>query len=336
MSTLRILGNRNVILVLALSLGLFWGQGVEISETLVLPALAFVMTLSTISVESSLFNNPNRWLRPALAGVLSNYFLLGGIIILLSRILPLNEAFKVGYLILAAAPPAVGVIPFTSILDGDVEFSLIGTLACYLGAFLMIPLVFNVFLDQSFDFHQSLIITLVQLILLPLIASRIVRYVNLVNRIEPFRGLLTNWSFFIVIYTVVGVNRQTIIKDPYYLLPAGVLTIVTTYFLGYGVEQIGKLTGYDPKRVTSLMLLSTSKNAGFAAGLALTLFGRETALPVTVQTILMLTYIIFLDLRRSRSNEKPRSRRYEKTSKKGDNDMEYFDDTRSMLLISAL
>jgi BASS family bile acid:Na+ symporter len=46
-----------------------------------------------------------------------------------------------------------------------------------------------------------------------------------------------------------------------------------------------------------MILLGTSKNAGLAAGLALTLFTRETAVPSTVQTISMLTYVIYLDLR---------------------------------------
>jgi BASS family bile acid:Na+ symporter len=48
-----------------------------------------------------------------------------------------------------------------------------------------------------------------------------------------------------------------------------------------------------------MVLLGTSKNAGLAAGLALTLFGRETAVPSTVQTIFMLIYVILLDLRKS-------------------------------------
>jgi hypothetical protein len=49
-----------------------------------------------------------------------------------------------------------------------------------------------------------------------------------------------------------------------------------------------------------MILLGTSKNAGFAAGLALTLFNKQTAVPSTVQTIFMLSYIIFLDLKKGR------------------------------------
>ena len=299
-STLKLLGNRNFILVLALSLGLFWGQGVELTEMLVIPALAFVMVLSTIGVDGSLFRTPSRWLNPALVGLFMNYILLGGLIVALSSLLPLKEDFRTGYIILAAVPPAVGVIPFTSILDGDVEFSLIATLACYFGAFLFTPLIFSVFLGQSFDYQLGLFITLIQLILVPLIISRIVRYINWAQRIEPVRGLLTNWSFFIVVYTIVGVNRQVFFSDPMSLLPAAVLTVTTSYLLGYVIEKAGHRMRFDVKKVTSMLLLGTSKNAGFAAGLALSLFGRQTAIPITVQTVLMLSYIVFLDLKKSR------------------------------------
>ena len=267
---------------------------------LVIPALAFVMVLSTIGVDGSLFRTPSRWLNPALVGLFMNYILLGGLIVALSSLLPLKEDFRTGYIILAAVPPAVGVIPFTSILDGDVEFSLIATLACYFGAFLFTPLIFSVFLGQSFDYQLGLFITLIQLILVPLIISRIVRYINWAQRIEPVRGLLTNWSFFIVVYTIVGVNRQVFFSDPMSLLPAAVLTVTTSYLLGYVIEKAGHRMRFDVKKVTSMLLLGTSKNAGFAAGLALSLFGRQTAIPITVQTVLMLSYIVFLDLKKSR------------------------------------
>jgi len=298
-----LLSNRNIILILALSLGLFWGQGVQWTEMLVIPALAFVMMLSTTSIKGKLFRSPGIWLKPAMTGLFLNYVILGGLIITLSNLLPLEEHYRTGYLILSAVPPAVGVIPFTSILNGDVEFSLIGCLTCYIGAFITIPLMFSTILGISFEFQSQLIITLVELILIPLLLSRFLLYSGLASRIEPVRGVLTNWSFFIVIYTVVGVNRDVFFSQPLSLLPAAILTIMTTYLLGYIIEKVGKMLRTNPQQVTSMLLLGTSKNAGFSAGLALTLFGKKTAIPITVQTVMMLSYIIFLDLQKSRKRD---------------------------------
>jgi BASS family bile acid:Na+ symporter len=296
-----LLRDRNFILSLALALGFLLGEGALWTERLVLPVLAFVMMLSTTSVTGGLFRSPRRLLAPLLAGVTMNYVVLGGLILLLSSLLVLEEPLRVGFVVLAAVPPAVGVIPFTGFLDGDVEFSLIGTLSCYLGAFIVTPLILFSLLGLSAGFQVKLFTTLVELIIIPLALSRVLVHTGVASRIAPVRGTLINWSFFLVVYTVVGLNRGVFLSRPSSLIPAAAITATTTYLLGYAIDRAGRFLRVDPKRVVSMVLLGTSKNAGFAAGLALTLFGRQTAIPSTIQTILMLSYVIFLDLKARRS-----------------------------------
>ena len=301
MSRLKgLLRDRNFILSLALTLGILLGQGAHWTEKLVLPALAFVMMLSTTSVTGSLFRSPRRLLTPILAGVTMNYVLLGGLILLLSGLLIPEGPLRIGFVILAAVPPAVGVIPFTGFLDGDVEFSLIGCLSSYLGAFIATPLILFTFLGLSAGFQVKLFTTMFQLIIIPLFLSRILVYTGVASRIAPVKGTLLNWSFFLVVYTVVGLNREVLLSQPSSLIPAAAITLATTFLLGYLIEQAGRTLHLDPKKVISVVLLGTSKNAGFAAGLALTLFGRQTAIPSTIQTISMLSYVIFLDLKKRR------------------------------------
>jgi BASS family bile acid:Na+ symporter len=298
-----LLRDRNFILSLALALGFLVGQGAQWTERLVLPALGFVMMLSTTSVTGSLFRSPRTLLAPLLAGVTMNYVVLGGLILLLSGLLIIEGPLRTGFVVLASVPPAVGVIPFTGFLDGDVEFSLIGCLACYLGAFIATPLILFTLLGLSAGFQIKLFTTMFQLIIIPLALSRILVYTGVASRIAPVKGTLLNWSFFLVVYTVVGLNRQVFLSQPSSLIPAAAITITTTYLLGYVIERAGRILRVDPKKVISLVLIGTSKNAGFAAGLALTLFGRQTAIPSTIQTVFMLSYVIFLDLkmRRQRS-----------------------------------
>jgi len=229
-----------------------------------------------------------------------NYVLLGGLILLLSGLLIPEGPLRIGFVILAAVPPAVGVIPFTGFLDGDVEFSLIGCLSSYLGAFIATPLILFTFLGLSAGYQVKLSSTLFQLIIVPLLLSRILVYTGVASRIAPVKGTLLNWSFFLVVYTVVGLNREVLLSQPSSLIPAAAITLATTFLLGYLIEQAGRTLHLDPKKVISVVLLGTSKNAGFAAGLALTLFGRQTAIPSTIQTISMLSYVIFLDLKKRR------------------------------------
>jgi BASS family bile acid:Na+ symporter len=295
-----LLRNRNFILFLALTLGFVIGQGSYWTEKIVLPLLAFVMMLSTTSISGGLFRSPRKLLSPVLAGITMNFLVLGGLILLVSGLLVPEEYLRIGFVILAAVPPAVGVIPFTGFLDGDVDFSLIGCLACYLGAFIATPLILFTFLGLSSGFQVKLIVTMVELIIIPLALSRILVYSGVASRIESVKGSLINWSFFLVVYTVVGLNREVFLSRPLSLIPAAGVTILTTFLLGYVIERGGRALRVDPKKIISMILLGTSKNAGFAAGLALTLFNKQTAVPSTVQTIFMLSYIIFLDLKKGR------------------------------------
>lgn len=300
---ISLLRDRNFILTLALALGFIVGQGAQLTSNLVLPALAFVMMLSTTSVTGNLFRSPKTLFAPIFAGIALNYVVLGGLKILLGTLFLPEGPLRTGFIILAAVPPAVGVIPFTGFLDGDVDFSLIGLLTCYLGAFVATPLILFTFLGLSAGFQVTLFTTMFQLIIIPLVLSRILVYTGVASKIAPIKGTLLNWSFFLVVYTVVGLNREVFLSQPSSLIPAAAITFVTTFLLGYLIERVGRMLRIDSKKIISLVLLGTSKNAGFAAGLALILFSRQSAIPSTLQTITMLSYIIFLDLklRRKRS-----------------------------------
>jgi BASS family bile acid:Na+ symporter len=145
----------------------------------------------------------------------------------------------------------------------------------------------------------KLLATMAQVIIIPLILSRVLVRTGAAKRMAKVRGPLMNWCFFLVIYTTVGLNRQVFFSQSLSLVPVAVLAVATTFLLGTAIERVGRFIKLDSKRIISMVLLGTSKNAGLAAGLALTLFGRETAVPSTVQTIFMLTYVILLDLRKS-------------------------------------
>ncbi len=295
---IRLLRNRNFILVLALVLGLLLGDGSQWTEELVLPVLAFVMMLSTTSISGTLFTSPRALLVPIIVGITLNYGVLGGLMLVLSRLNILEESFRTGYVLLAAVPPAVGIIPFTGFMEGDMDFSLVGSIAGYLGAFIFTPLILFSFLGLTSGFQFKLLITMVELIIIPLILSRVLVYTSVASKITSLRGPLINWSFFLVIYTVVGLNRGVFLNQPSTIAPLIIIAVTTTFLLGILIEKVCQILHIVPKRVVSMVLLGTSKNAGFAAGLALTLFSKETAIASTVQTIFMLAFIIFLDLRK--------------------------------------
>jgi len=294
------LRHRDTLLLLALLLGLFLGQGARWTERLVVPVLAVVMTLSTMGVPGSLFLAPRNLLLPAFAGVAVNYGVLGSLLLGLNFLLVRDEALRHGFIITAAVPPAIAVIPFTVILNGDPNFTLIATIGCYLAALLLTPLIAFIFIGSGFVESGKILTLMVELILIPLIFSRVLLWSKVAEIVEPLKGTITNWGFFLVTYTIVGLNRDLFFAQPLAFLPAAFIALASTFLLGFSIEKTSRFFRVDSRLTTSLVLLGTQKNTGLAAGLALTLFSERTAVPATLSTIFMLVYFIWLSFKQRR------------------------------------
>jgi BASS family bile acid:Na+ symporter len=297
--------NRDFILVSAVVCGLALGRGANWTQPLVLPALAVVMTLSTMGVRSEMLRSPRELWRPALSGLLLNYVVLGGILLGLSFLLIREPAMNDGFVLLVAVPPAIAVIPFTEFLRGNTTFSLLATVACYLGALIITPLIALGFWGTSFIEPGTLILVIVELIAAPLLISRVLLRTSVAIRLEPIKGTITNWSFFVVMYTIVGMNRGLFLQRPLSLVPVAVIALVSTFLLGTVIAMVGKSIGIDRSTLTSLVLLGTLKNYGIAGGLALALFSKKTAIPAAVSSVFMIVYIIWLDFEKHRITPDP-------------------------------
>jgi bile acid:Na+ symporter, BASS family len=292
--------NRDFTLILSVFCGLLLGQGATWTKSLVLPALAVVMTLSTMGVKGEALRSGQGWWRPVLSGLLLNYVMLGGVLLGLSYFMISGAAMRDGFVLLVAVPPAIAVIPFTDFLKGNTAFSLLGTVACYLGALVITPFITLAFFGTGFIEPWSLIMVIAELILVPLILSRILLWSSLGRRLDSVKGTIINWSFFLVMYTIVGFNREIFFTRPLILLPVVVIAVASTFILGGLIEKVGRFMNLDRPTLISLVLLGTLKNYGIAGGLALTLFGRKTALPAAVSSVFMIVYIIWLDIKKRR------------------------------------
>ncbi|MFH2119812.1 MAG: hypothetical protein ABIJ25_05370 [Pseudomonadota bacterium] len=294
----NLLRNRNAIFLLALAAALAFPAVTPVTRHLVLPALALAMTLSTMEIGNDLFRKPRALLFPAFLGIIMSYIILGNIIIGLAAVMIRDETIWTGFILLAAVPPAVAVIPFSGFLKGNGPLSLIGTVGAYLGGLAIMPLIaVGLLSSAAFDPLQLFMVTL-ELIVLPLCVSRILIRKGWRERILPYRGTVTNWSFFVVLYTLVGLNRDIIFGQTSTLLPVAAISIFTMFILGFLIDWLGSRFHLPRETRTSLVLLGTLKNQGMAGGIALTMFSQEATIPAAVSTIVMIVYIIWLDFRK--------------------------------------
>ena len=296
----NLLKNRDFLLILSIVLGLFLGDGAQWTRNLVIPGLAVIMTLAVMGIPGSVFRSPRSLIIPTLVGLALNYGLHGGIILGLSGLLIQEESLRAGFVMVAAAPPAVAVIPFTVILKGDAPFSVVATVGGYLGALLLMPLITFGMLGSGYADHGQLVWVMIELILAPLLISRALRWTGLSERLEFYKGAVTNWGFFLVTYTIVGLNRSVFLTQPLSILPVFLVALAAIFLLGFIIDRIGRLLRVNSRRRLSLVLLGTHKNTGLAAGLALSLLGERTALPATVSTVFMIVYVVWLSIKQGR------------------------------------
>ncbi|NPU85048.1 MAG: hypothetical protein HPY65_11220 [Syntrophaceae bacterium] len=257
-----------------------------------------MLTLSTLGISNDLFRKPGKLIVPSLTGIFLNYLVLGNVIIVLSALLIREDLLWKGFVLMAAVPPAVAVIPFTTYLRGDLFVSLVGTVGGYLGGLVLMPLMLFCLLGGDFADPLLLIQHALVLIVLPLAASRLILWRGWDLRIRPVRGPLTDWGFFLVIYAITGLNQDILFRNPAVLIPIAAIAFATTFVLGFLVGRVAKFFRVKDETATSLILLGTLKNYGLTGGLALSLFGREAALPAAVGSLFLILYYIWLGRKR--------------------------------------
>ena len=112
---------------------------------------------------------------------------------------------------------------------------------------------------------------------------------------ELHRGPITNWAFFVVMYTIVAVNRDVILEHAAALVPVVLVSVSVTFLLGFLVYVVAVKSGAGHEDGVSLTLIFTLKNYALAGGVAMTFLSDISALPAAVQTGVMILYIIWLD-----------------------------------------
>jgi BASS family bile acid:Na+ symporter len=282
--------NTAFILTLAVAFGFFLPGPAERIEPLVIPALFLMMAFSMAGIDLGL---PP--IRRALAGFLINYLFLSGLILSLAPMVLEEEALVLGFVVMAAVPPAVAVVPLTKLLAGDVRLALYSEALSYLASLALMPLIVLLFAGEAgagVRVGDTLEIVLL-LILLPLLASRLVGRL----RIDPAHPI--NAGLFTVTYIVVGLNSSAISMEV-----GGVLlvAVVRTFASGAIVYAAAALAGVERPQRVAYTLFGSFKNLGLAATVALLLFGPRAAVPAAVCILTETGFYILLSALAGRRN----------------------------------
>jgi len=291
----KLFRNRNFILILAIVLGLSIGKhGATPIQPAVLPLLALAMTLSATNVKSRDFLSLKAVPRIMVYSILLNYVVLGGSLLLMSHWLVDDHELWTGFVLLAAVPPAVAVTPFSQSLGGDTRFALIGMTACYIAAIGIMPLSILIFLGIDYFDPLRLLQILGELMVIPVLASRLLLVTGTAQRVDPWKGTILNWVFFFVIFTLIGLNRQAFFGEFDILIKIFVIAFTTTFILGYLIELVCKATKAHYDIAISAILMGTLKNYALAGGISLSLFSERSTIPSSVCVMFGVLMVVWL------------------------------------------
>jgi BASS family bile acid:Na+ symporter len=291
----RLVQNSGFVFLLGLAAGMTAPGGAAQTEQALLPVLGVIMTVSILDVSLKTFTNVRQIAAPATLALALNYVVLSGTIIGLSSLIIDDADMRHGFVLAAAVPPAVAVIPLTYMLAGNTRLSLIGNVAAYIAALGITPLISVLFLGSNFVDPVRLLIVLGELIVLPLIVSRILRRTPVMAGLDKWRPYLVNWGFFLVIYTIVGLNRDSFLAEPGDLALPAIVAFTATFVLAEVVNRISGLFGAGKADRTSLMLFASRKNDGLAGAIALLFLGTRAAMPVAVLSTMTVIHFIWLN-----------------------------------------
>src|SRR3972149_1824475 len=295
MSVIKILKNRNFIFILAFALGFLIGDsaGTWIKH-LAIPALAIVMVASLIQFPFENFLNFKSLIKPALYSILVCYFIFGAVVLLLAKLLIRDTQLWIGFVLLACAPPGVAVPPFTKILGGDENFSIIGMVSTYIAIMAIFPLAGIIFIGSNFVQPLKLIILFVEVIIGPMIVSQILIRFKWDKYITRHRGTIVNWGLFVIIFVVIALNRNLFFKDLKVLGIISLISLISILGLWLLLNLILKKLKFKSSIRKSLVLFGTVKNGPFAATMALSLFSEKASVPGAIFSIFLIIYLIIL------------------------------------------
>ncbi len=292
----RIVFDRNLVFTLSFVLGLLVPGGLRYTMPLLLPSLGLVIVISTLSIGTELLRSPKSFLTGSFVGVGANYLLLSSVILVGGALLVSDPQLRIGFILVAAVPCAVAVVPFSDILRGDTVLSLFGMIGSYLSAFLLLPLITILFIGSDLLDPKKLMFILAEMIVIPLLISRLARLVHLDAALDPYKGPITNISLGFAFYVMVAANRDLILHQTSLLLSVTLAGLIVSAVSGGLILAVAALFSVRRAVRVSLLLMATLKNYAFSAGIGLILFSERTALPSVVMTIIMIPYILVFDL----------------------------------------
>lgn len=271
-------------LAVGLATGGFPAYSRELSQLFLIVAMTFSLTEISFAGIS-----PRAELRGLLLSLGLSYGLLSGLLLVYAALSP-EPAIHDGWVLMAAVPPAVAVVPITSYLRGDTRRSLISLALLYLLGLALVPGITIAFTHESVPVGD-LVLQTVLLIGLPMAISRPLRRWRRTNGI---RGAVVSVSFFVLVIAIAGSTRDQLLGRPELLASLALLAFGRTFAVGGGTLAVAKALRAARDEQVAAAAFASFKNLGLTVVLAFAVFDPLATLPSIVSLVFEILWLAAL------------------------------------------
>lgn len=297
---LKIINHRDFVLSLAIVTGMIAGDRTSFLADHSLLVLGLVMLAATSGFSFRSWVPVGNALYPAAFSALLNYGVFGMLVIFISRLFfPGDEHHMLwaGFVLIAAAPPGPSIIPFSTMLKGDINFSVTGVFGLHILAMVLTPAIIIIFLGQSMVQPMEIFLILVKLIVIPLVLSRFLRHPRLLSGVSRARPQVVKWGFFLVITPIVGMSRDLLLAYPSILWKTALVFFISMFLLAWIYGHIARAAGLRVPVIVSSVLMMVIKSSAFSAVVAMQFFDDQVAaMPSAVLAVFVTLFIIFYSM----------------------------------------
>ncbi|MDZ7775340.1 MAG: hypothetical protein U5L09_06830 [Bacteroidales bacterium] len=290
----NLLTNRNFILIIGLAAGLLLGDKVAFLKEFTPYLIGLILAVSISGFDFKAFIPFRKSIIPIGVTILINYFVYGAVLLTLAGLLTNNEAYWMGFVVIAATPPAIAVIPFSINLRGNANFSIIGIVGGNVAGIILAPLIMMLFAGDNTISILAMLELITKVLIVPILVSRLLRLTKPVFAfVENHRGVIIDYGFLFVAMTVIGVSRSMLLQHPVEAILPLAIMVFMMFGMGYILQVILNAFRIAPQLIISNKLILVMKNAGFASVMALSLFDNpRVVLPAAILSILLPVYYL--------------------------------------------
>jgi BASS family bile acid:Na+ symporter len=220
-----------------------------------------------------------------------NYVALGGLILALGSQVE-ERAIHDGWVLMAAVPPAIAVVPITAYLRGNTRRTLISLALMYLFGLALLPGLTFAFTHQGVPL-SDLVAQTVLLVGVPIAASQPLRRWP---RLDAHRPTAVSLSFFFLVFAISGSTRATLLSRPDLLIALSGVSILRTFGIGLAVFLLSRRIGLPREDRIALTAFASFKNLGLTIVLAFSVFGPEASLPSIVSLAFEISWLAILPI----------------------------------------